>query len=182
MSSSVRLPDITLTPSSVPQTKTVRIPAAPEECSYIRETHPGLIPATGPCYDTLTVHLEAAQTAKAAPGVSAQRWRTAHGWTEICGVFCWVWHSKVSTEYAYNGNDRVWQHWVDCSDYGGTGYTVDVKWCGYWNNGGYGSYYMNMGDNFQVSWVYKGSPVHRGYWQRYNVATNGNYWLTGSGR
>jgi hypothetical protein len=182
-SSTAALPDITLSPSSKPQTKSVRVEAAPEECGYVRQTHPGLIPATGPCYDILTVHMDAAKTAHASNGAASPKaWKTATGWTELCGVSCWIWHSKVSTEYAYNGNDRVWQHWTDCSDYGGAGYSVDINWCGYWNNGGYGSYYMNMGDNIHVSWVYKGSPVHRSFWQRYNVATNGNYWLTGSGR
>jgi hypothetical protein len=37
-----------------------------------------------------------------------------------------------------------------------------------------------MGDNFNVSWVYKGSPVHRGYWQRYNVSVNGSFWRCSS--
>ncbi len=37
--------------------------------------------------------------------------------------------------YFYNGSG-VWLDYVDCSDKGGVGFSVDNSWVGQWNNGG----------------------------------------------
>lgn len=173
--------------TSQAQTYTTYLPMSQEECAYLHQTQPAMA-----CQNAVTTHVDATQPlaasavppeirASAGQAVQANAWTTRYGWTELCGPACFLWHSKVATQYIYNGI-RVWQRWVDCSDHGGTGYNVSIDWCGYWNNGGYNIDYMNMGDNITVSFVYNGSPVHRGYWQRFNVAVNGSFWLCGSGR
>lgn len=171
-------------PSGKSQTHTTYLPMSQKECAHLHQTHSEI-----PCRIIQTIHVGAAEMVPAsavpksirskAGTAASNRWTRATGWTKLCGGHCAIWHSKVSTQYVYNGTS-VWQRYVDCSDYGGVGYTVSIDWCHYWNNGGAHYYYMNMGDNITVSFVYKGSPISRGFWQRYNVSVNGNFWRCSS--
>lgn len=161
-----------------------RVPASAAECKVYHaiDAH---VPAVG-CYNVVKIRIGPAKESARPPAGfkvptrpdAGYPWVNQTNTISVCSaVSCRVWHSNVSTEYVYNGIN-VWQWWVDCSDYGGIGFSVSISWCGYWNNGGYHAGYMNMGDNFTVSAFFKGFPISTGYWDRYNVGVGGNWWQT----
>jgi hypothetical protein len=90
-----------------------------------------------------------------------------------CGLYCWQWHTKLATEVKHNaGQNAVYALWIDCSDTGGVGFTVTVTWCGRANDST--SSYLDVGENYSVSWVYHGSPVTVGCWLRIHIFPYGN--------
>jgi hypothetical protein len=175
-----------LPPSGVPQTTTQTVPAPASECRIIVSKHPDL--AGKPCLNRITLHT-GPLSAKAqrrlhhghGTGASAAyAWQYRYTWMQQCSIYgCWAWHAKVAAAYHYNGYN-VWKDWVDCSDRGGIGYSVDPTWCDVWNNGGSNWGYASFGENYTVYAAFKGVPLSAGYWLRINVTPNGGVWYTHS--
>jgi hypothetical protein len=90
-----------------------------------------------------------------------------------CGLYCWEWHTKLATEVEHNsGYNQVYAKWIDCSDTGGVGFTVTVTWCGRANDST--SSFLDVGENYTVSWLFHGSPVSVGCWFRIHIYPYGN--------
>jgi hypothetical protein len=133
--------------------------------------------------DICTVTLEQKTVTTTRPRTSTQATYTNDDyWSELCSPKCGalaLWQVKVYTKYKYNGKhvytrdgSGVW-----CSHHG-IGSSISTDWCGTWNNGGGNDYgYMNMGGNFTVSVVAKGTPIHLQPWIRINVDRWGRVWV-----
>ena len=67
-----------------------------------------------------------------------------------------LWSVTASAGYARNASTGkvAWQ-WVTCTQ-SAIGYTVTITWCGSYHSGLRDT---NFGSNFDVSFVYKGSPI-----------------------
>lgn len=81
-------------------------------------------------------------------------------------------------------SSAVWDDWVDCSDTGAAfGYSVDVTWCGVWNNDASSPYnFMDLGENWYV-YCCTGSNwgQQQGYWSRIDVYKGGAHQFRGGG-
>ena len=81
-------------------------------------------------------------------------------------------------------SSAVWDDWVDCSDTGAAfGYSVEVTWCGVWNNGASSPYnFMDLGENWYV-YCCTGSNwgQQQGYWSRIDVYKGGAHQFRGGG-
>jgi hypothetical protein len=96
-----------------------------------------------------------------------------------CGLYCWEWHTKLATEVKHNsGYNTVSAIWIDCSDTGGIGFTVTVTWCGRANDST--ASFLDVGENYTLSWLYHGFPVYAGCWFRIHIYPPGNagYYLS----
>lgn len=51
----------------------------------------------------------------------------------VCSIVCSAWHARASERFYWDGT-KAWagpNSWVDCSNRGGIGYSVDVSFCGF---------------------------------------------------
>lgn len=165
-----------LTASNAPVTTTQQIPASPQECALAQEKQ--LIEPGAQCYDTITTQVTPAKAPANTSRPSVDGWSYWDTDVYTAGVAD-VWNDKCSEELATNGAS-VWLQTGETCGGSGFGYDISHDWKGHWNNGGGNGYgYMNYGDNFTVSFLYKGFAVHVDYWQRGNMDVNGNFWATG---
>jgi hypothetical protein len=122
--------------------------------------------------------VSAATTAYAAPQNGAIRATDYNTYQEYhslkaCAVYCWEWHTKVATEIRRNqGYNTISALWIDCSDTGGVGTGITVTWCG--RAGDSTSSYLDVGENWTLSWTYKGLTYTAGCWQRIHLYPSGS--------
>jgi hypothetical protein len=112
-------------------------------------------------------------------GTTATVYYTTAKTTLCSGVWpgCTAW--KVScNELFYHGARSVWQHpgsnwwpnngYVNCGS-SSIGFSVDITWQGRWNDpSGIWNFpqYEDAGANFKISFIYKGSLIHKTHWMR----------------
>ena len=109
---------------------------------------------------------------------------TGYAWVEECsGPYgCAAWWAKHEFADRYNGY-RVWNDYAQCTNFGGNvQYSVNIDWCGVWNNGGPGpgdQYdYMNSGENITVNGCDKACG-NAGHWMRADLDIYGDGWVDG---
>jgi hypothetical protein len=91
---------------------------------------------------------------------------------KACAVYCWEWHTKVAVDVKRNqGNNTIYAVWVDCSDTGGFGTDVQVTWCGV--AGDSTRSYLDVGENWKLTWNVGGIPISANCWQRIHLYPDG---------
>ncbi len=96
---------------------------------------------------------------------------------------CNAWHTWVKGTVHWD-NYSVWYDWVDCSDTGASfGYSVQVTWCGVWNNGAAAPFnYMDLGENWYVfCCTGLNFGTQQSYWQRIDIYKGGGHGTRGGG-
>lgn len=92
-----------------------------------------------------------------------------------------LWYSWLRTRFHGTLCQNVFWDSVDCSDYGGFGYSVTVDSCPTFNNGGGAPWnYTEATDNFHVAFAFRGFPFssdhHQG--QQFDVNANTSSWYS----